>query len=93
MGFTPTAAGAGALAGVPVTAYAYRDQLGRRLLLYVGQRPFPVPEESEYANTDASWLTHEDGITVLCGRRPHDTLVVAQDDRLVREAAVLLDVA
>ncbi len=50
-------------------------------------------EVAEYADPDASWLTHEQGIAVLCGRHPHVTLVVGQDDQLVREAAVLLDVA
>lgn len=94
LGFTATAAGTGRLAGTPVTAYAYRDQLGRRLLLYIGTRPFFAPEEvAEYAEPDASWLTHEQGIAVLCGRHPHVTLVVGQDDQLVREAAALLDVS
>jgi len=94
LGFAATAAGTGRLAGTPATAYAYRDQLGRRLLLYIGSRPFFTPHEvAEYADPDASWLTHEQGIAVLCGRHPHVTLVVGQDDQLVREAAVLLDVA
>jgi hypothetical protein len=96
MGFTSTAAGRGELGGVPATAYAYRDQVGRRLLLYVGQRPFPPPEDEkeEYEGVTGSWVTHHhDGVAVLCGREPHSTLVVGQDERLVREAAVILDVA
>jgi hypothetical protein len=95
LGFTSTAAGSGSLAGVPVTAYAYRDQVGRRLLVYVGERTFPPPEDEkeEYENFDGSWVTHEDGVAVLCGRVPHSTLVVGQDEQLVREAAAILDVA
>jgi hypothetical protein len=95
IGFTSTAAGAGTLAGLPVTAYAYRDQVGRRLLVYVGEKTFPPPddEKEEYENYDGSWVTHEDGVAVLCGREPHSTLVVGQDEQLVREAAAILDVA
>jgi anti-sigma factor RsiW len=95
IGFTSTAAGAGTLAGLPVTAYAYRDQVGRRLLVYVGEKTFPPPddEKEEYEHYDGSWVTHEDGVAVLCGREPHSTLVVGQDEQLVRQAAELLDVA
>ncbi len=92
MGFAETAAGAGDLGDVPVTAYAYRDQLGRRLLLYVGERPFATPRQAErYGDRNGSWLTQERGVSVLCSRTPHVTLVVAQDEKLVRAAAEFLD--
>lgn len=93
IGLTETAAGAGDLGGVPVTAYAYRDQMGRRLLLYVGERPFVTPRQAERygGNRDSSWITRENGVSVLCSRDPHVTLVVGQDEKLVRTAADLLD--
>jgi anti-sigma factor RsiW len=94
IGLNETAAGAGDLGGVPVTAYAYRDQMGRRLLLYVGERPFVTPRQAEHygsGDADSSWITREEGISVLCSRTPHVTLVVGQDDKLVRTAADFLD--
>jgi hypothetical protein len=94
IGLNETAAGAGDLGGVPVTAYAYRDQMGRRLLLYVGQRPFATPRQAEHyskGDPDSSWITREEGVSVLCSRNPHVTLVVGQDDKLVRTAADFLD--
>src|SRR5262249_59321860 len=92
MGFAETAAGAGDLGGVPVTAYAYRDQLGRRLLLYVGERPFATPRQAErYGDRNGSWLTHGRGGAVLCSRTPHLTLGVGQDEKLGRVAAEVLE--
>jgi anti-sigma factor RsiW len=94
IGLNETAAGAGDLGGVPVTAYAYRDQMGRRLLLYVGQRPFATPRQAEHYSSgdpDSSWITRENGVSVLCSRDPHVTLVVGQDEKLVRAAADFLD--
>jgi hypothetical protein len=93
IGLTETAAGAGDLGGVPVTAYAYRDQMGRRLLLYVGERPFVTPRQAEHygSDRDSSWITRDNGVSVLCSRNPHVTLVVGQDEKLVRTAADFLD--
>ncbi|HEV7898326.1 MAG TPA: zf-HC2 domain-containing protein [Planosporangium sp.] len=91
IGFTQTAAGAGDLAGVPVTAYAYQDPTGRRLLIYVGRRPFATPQDaSRYEGGDA-WIVREHGVSVLCSRHPHVTLVVGQDEQRVTDAAELLD--
>jgi hypothetical protein len=94
IGLGETAAAVGDLGGVPVTAYAYRDQMGRRLLLYVGERPFATPRQAEHyskGDPDSSWITRENGVSVLCSRNPHVTLVVGQDEKLVRAAADFLD--
>jgi anti-sigma factor RsiW len=94
IGLNETAAGAGDLGGVPVTAYAYRDRMGRRLLLYVGDRPFATPRQAAHysrGDPDSSWITRENGVSVLCSRNPHVTLVVGQDEKLVWMAADFLD--
>jgi anti-sigma factor RsiW len=91
IGLTQTAAGAGDLAGIPVTAYAYRDRTGRRLLIYVGQQPFVTPRDAkEYAGSDA-WISHQHGVSVLCSREPHVTLVVGEDEEQVTHTAEFLD--
>jgi hypothetical protein len=92
--FSETAAGAGELGGLPVNAYAYRDQTGRRLIVYLGARPFPIPEGAEhYEGVDGSWVTHARGVAVLCGRAPHTALILGEDERTVMAAAQLLDLA
>ncbi|MFF5216693.1 anti-sigma factor family protein [Micromonospora sp. NPDC000442] len=72
-------ASAGDLAGQPVTGYAYRDDTGRRLLVYVSDRPFPVsPRAENPIGTDGAAMMHLDGVVVLCSRRPHTALVLGR---------------
>lgn len=89
---TSTAASTGNLAGLPVGAYGYRDDTGRRLLIYVSDRPFPMPGNAQHPDDPAGgWLAHDQGVAVFCSRAPHKTLIVGDDEQLVRSAARLLD--
>lgn len=90
---TDMGAGAGRIDGVPVTAYAYRDATGRRLIVYVGAAAFPMPRNAHMLHGEAGpWMTHRDGIALLCARHPHKVLIVGEDDALVQSAAEALDV-
>lgn len=90
---TEVGAAAGRLDGVPVTAYMYHDESGRRLMVFVGTRSFPAPEDARPLHGEAGpWMYHRDGVAVLCARHPHELLIVGMDDRLVTDAAVTLDV-
>jgi hypothetical protein len=82
-----TAAASGNLDGFPVTAYVYRHDSGRRLIVYVAPRQFPLPYESEGAGASGLWVGHEHGVTILCGRHPQHTLIIGDDERLVRDTA------
>ncbi|MFI7577760.1 anti-sigma factor family protein [Micromonospora sp. NPDC049497] len=85
-------ASAGHLAGQPVTGYAYRDDTGRRLIIYVSDEPFPMPAQVENPiGGDGAGMMHLDGVVVLCSRRPHTALVLGDDEDLVRQAASTLD--
>ena len=86
-----TAAANGRLDDLPVTAYAYRDDAGRRLIVYTGQRPFPVPYGPE-RHSAGLWVGRDSGVTILCGRRPRHTLIVGEDEQLVRAAATVLQI-
>ncbi|MFV2103737.1 zf-HC2 domain-containing protein [Micromonospora sp. LOL_024] len=89
---TGAGASAGELAGQPVTGYAYRDGTGRRLLVYVSDKPFPMsPQAENPMGTDGAAMMHLNGVVVLCSRRPHTALVLGEDEDLVRQAAVTLD--
>ena len=90
---TAVGAGAGDLAGLPVDAYAFRDQTGRRLMVYIGHRPFPMADGARTLNgTEGPWLARHEGTSVLCARYPHELLIVGKDETLVRDAAKALDV-
>jgi anti-sigma factor RsiW len=87
LGLSQVAAGSGELAGQDVTAYAYRDGDGHRLVLYSSQRPFATPAQAREYGGDNAWMTRLGGISVLCGRTPHQTMVVGQNEQQVADAA------
>jgi anti-sigma factor RsiW len=93
LGLAPTAAGVVRLASRPVTVYAYRDGAGQRLLIYVSPQPFMTPAEArEYGGNDA-WLSEIGGVSVLCSKSPHETMVVGRDEKQVKDTADFLDLS
>lgn len=90
---TEVGAGAGDLAGIPVNAYAFRDPAGRRLMVYIGGRAFPVGDDARSLDgPEGPWIATHEGTSVLCARYPHELLIVAKDEGLVRAVARSLDV-
>lgn len=90
--FTETGAGAGNLAGQPVTGYAYRDDNGRRLLIYLSDQPFPMPKQADAPDGhDGAMITRHRSVAVLCSRNPHTVLIVSNDPNLTWRAATTLD--
>lgn len=86
-------AGAGRIGDMPVTAYAYRDAAGRRLVLYTSTKAFEMPPEAQlFDGAQGPWMTHRDGVMLLFSRHPHELLILGKDDELVHDAAVALDV-
>jgi hypothetical protein len=87
-----TGAGTGRLAGQPVTGYAYRDQTGRRILLYLSDQPFPMPERADHpTGPDGAATVRHRGVSVLCSRQPYQALVLGDDKHLVWRVATALD--
>jgi anti-sigma factor RsiW len=87
LGLSRVAARAGELAGQDVTAYAYRDNSGHRLVVYTSRQPFATPAEASEYGGNGAWLTRLGGVSVLCGRTPHQTMVVGQSEKQVSDAA------
>lgn len=86
-------AGSGKLAGMTVDAYAYRDDAGRELMLYIGSETFPMPRTAQPLDGERGpWIATVNGVAVLCARHPHELLIVGADDALVRAAAAKLNV-
>jgi hypothetical protein len=89
----PIGAGGGTYAGLDVDGYAYRDPAGRRVVLYLSDKPFPeAPGAELLAGPDGPWVAERGDVVVLCARVPHALLVVGQDDELVLSAASALGV-
>lgn len=89
----PVGAGGGSYAGLDVDGYAYRDPVGRRIVLYLSDEPFPeAPGAQLLAGADGPWVVERGDVVVLCARVPHALLVVGQDQELVTDAADVLGV-
>ena len=89
----PVGAGGGNYADLEVDGYAYRDPVGRRVVLYLSDEPFPeAPGARQLSGPDGPWVAQRGDVTVLCARLPHALLVVGEDDQLVRSTASALGV-
>ena len=87
-----TGAGTGDLAGQPVTGYAYSDDAGQRLQIYLSDQPFPMPAQPHNAtHPGGATVTTHRGVAVLCSRTPHTVLVLGDDEHLVWQAGTTLN--
>ena len=92
VGLHPVGAATGELGGESVTGFAYADDTGRRVVVYLGDNPFPrVGGAEQIRGADGPWIARTDGVVLLCARLPHAMLLVGEDAALVRSAAVELD--
>lgn len=93
MGLSAIGAAAGVVDGRSVTAYAYRDLAGARVLVYRSDEPFPTSDRARLlAGPDGPWVADRDGVTVLCASEPHALLVLGDQEQLVMSAARALKV-
>lgn len=89
----PIGAGGGDYDGLDVDGYAYRDDAGRRVVLYLSQDPFPTAAGAQpVGGPDGAWIVRRGDVVVLCARAPHALLVVGEDNLLVRSTAAALGV-
>lgn len=86
-------AGAGHLDGAAVSVFAYRDAAGTRLSVYQSSRAFPEGAEAQHlGDDDDAWTMQASGVSVLCAKGAHSTLLLSSDSALVRQAGVVLNV-
>lgn len=91
LGLRAVGAAAGPVAGRTVTAYAYRDDAGRDLVLYLSAEPFPTARGATLLRgPDGPWVATTGGVTVLCARSPHALLVLSRDRELVMATAAAM---
>ena len=72
------------LAGLTSDAFMYRNTAGEAVLLFTSATPFPVARDATpHAAGVNGWTAQSDGMTLVCGDRPMNYLVIAQDPSLV----------
>jgi anti-sigma factor RsiW len=72
------------LAGLTSDAFMYRNTAGEAVLLFTSATPFPVAHDATpHAAGVNGWTAQSDGMTLVCGDRPMNYLVIAHDPSLV----------
>ncbi|TMK93033.1 MAG: hypothetical protein E6G37_07245 [Actinobacteria bacterium] len=72
------------LAGLTSDAFMYRNTAGEAVLLFTSAIPFPVAHDASRLVVGVNgWTAQSDGMTLVCGDRPMNYLVIAQDPSLV----------
>jgi len=92
-GLSLVAQGGGAVGALAVDAYAYRDNVGHRLLLYLSDHPFPVAAGAHHSSQpEGPWVGSDSGVEMLCASRPEAFLALSGDAALLRRVAAVLGV-
>jgi hypothetical protein len=72
------------LAGLMSDAFMYRDAAGESVFLFVSGSPFPVARgATRRPQGGQGWRAQSDGMTLICGDRPLNYLVIAENPSLV----------
>jgi hypothetical protein len=78
--------GRGVVGGLPVVAHTYQDAAGRRVVLLVADRPFPMAAGARPAAGD-TWIAESGRVVLFCADRPAPSLLVGPDRARVLAAA------
>jgi anti-sigma factor RsiW len=72
------------LAGLTSDAFMYRNTASETVLLFTSAASFPVARSATQLATGVNgWTAQSDGMTLVCGDRPMNYLVISQDPSLV----------
>jgi anti-sigma factor RsiW len=72
------------LAGLTSDAFMYRNPAGEAVLLFTSATPYPLPHDATpHAAGVNGWSAQSDGMILVCGDRPMNYLVIAEDPSLV----------
>ena len=72
------------LAGLMADAFMYRDAAGESVFLFVSGSPFPLARGATARTAGGNgWQAQSDGMTLVCGDRPVNYLVIAENPSLV----------
>ena len=72
------------LAGLTSDAFMYRDAAGESVFLFVSGSRFPTARgASAHIAGGNGWQAQSDGMTLVCGDRPVNYLVISENPSLV----------
>ena len=72
------------LAGLTSDAFMYRDAVGESVFLFVSDSQFPTASgATSHAAGGNGWQAQSDGMTLVCGDRPVNYLVISANPSLV----------
>ncbi len=80
----------GRVEDMPMVVHEYADPAGHTVKVYQSDTTFPVAEGAEHSASGATWSATLDETVMLCADRPVPSLVIGDDEREVRLAAVEL---
>jgi anti-sigma factor RsiW len=91
IGLELATSGAGDVGDLSIDAYAYRDAAGRRVLLYLSDRPFPVAAGARHTDgADSPWTARDGDVELMCAQHPEAMLLLSgQRDTLERVAEAM----
>jgi len=79
------------LAGLTSDAFMYRDRAGESVFLFVSGSPFPTARGATLRPAGGNgWEAQSDGMTLVCGDRPLNYLVISRNPSLVRSVEHLI---
>ena len=92
MGLELETTGRTRLADMPVDSFTYRDASHASLMVFVAQDPFPVASGAVQRGPGmgAGWSARLNGISMICGSRPVNFLLVGGDQEQLREVGAVL---
>jgi len=92
IGFRLVGAGTGSVAGASMSVFAYRDDAGTRLSVYRSSQAFPEGREAHHlGGDDDAWTMQAAGVSILCGRGSHATLLLSTDPAALHTAGILME--
>jgi hypothetical protein len=71
------------LAGFASDAFMYRDAAGEPVFLFVSGSRFPTARDSTVRPDGIGWQARSNGMTLVCGDRPVNYLVISENPSLV----------
>jgi len=67
------------LAGMETVAHTYVDPSGDEVVVFVGDRQWPVASGARHDNGGDTWIAEKDGLVLICIDDPAPSLVVGDD--------------
>ncbi|MGQ0678796.1 MAG: hypothetical protein ACT4OM_03915 [Actinomycetota bacterium] len=94
IGFRVAGAGGGEIGDMEVDGYAYLDNYGRRLQIYMAEEPFPeAAGATNRSGSQSPWSASAQGIEILCAEKPMSLLALSDSPGVLQLVSDHLEMA